>query len=57
METQMPRVIYIQIEDDLGDLITESGDIGQCTWCVNKINDSDVRYILDPSNLSLEKHG
>ena len=54
---EMPKEIYIQIEDDLGDLIDENGDLGACTWCVDKINDTDVKYILDPGSLRLEKHG
>ena len=53
---KMPKEIYIQIEDDLGSLIDDD-DLGACTWCVDKINDTDVRYVLDPSNLRLEKHG
>ena len=38
----MPKTIYIQIEDHIG----EFSDLGECTWCVDKINDSDIEYRL-----------
>ena len=41
----MPEIIYLQIEDDLGSL-AEPDNFGQCTWCVDKINNSDIKYIL-----------
>ena len=38
----MPKKIYIQIEDHLG----EFDELGEATWCVDKINDSDIEYVL-----------
>ena len=38
----MPKKIYIQVEDSIG----EFGDLGEATWCVDKINDSDIEYRL-----------
>ena len=38
----MPKVIYIQIEDYL----SEFDELGECTWCVDRINNSDIEYKL-----------
>ena len=43
MLKDMPNIIYLQIQDE----ISEFDDLGECTWCVDKINDSDIKYILE----------
>jgi hypothetical protein len=44
--SNLPKAIYLQIGEDYFD-----GDIDfrdeNITWCVDKIFDNDVRYILD----------
>ena len=39
----MPKIIYLQVEDN----ISEFDEIGEMTWCVDKINDSDIKYVLE----------
>ena len=43
----LPRAIYIQWQDDEGNLI----DGEDQTWCQDKIYKNDVRYILDNRHL------
>ena len=38
----MPKKIYLQIEDKISNFT----DLGECTWCVDKINESDIAYVL-----------
>ena len=38
----MPKVVYLQVEDQ----ISSFTDLGECTWCVDKINKSDIAYVL-----------
>ena len=38
----MPKVIYLQVEDQISDFT----DLGECTWSVDRINKSDIAYIL-----------
>ena len=42
----MPKLIYLQIEDGVG----EFDELGEATWCVDKINDSDIEYMLVDKN-------
>ena len=47
----IPKEIYLQISDDCDtdDFLKETkiaGDAG-ITWCEDKINDNDIRYVLD----------
>lgn len=39
-----PEFVYIQIEDEWGDLITESWENEEITWCANQIYESDIKY-------------
>ena len=39
----MPEVIYIQREDNS----FEYDEIGELTWSDTRINDSDIKYVLD----------
>jgi hypothetical protein len=48
--SEPPKVIYLQFYDD------EKPDVdtispGDVTWCADKINDSDIRYVIDKRHL------
>lgn len=44
MDIKMPKTIYLQVEDHYGDsLEIEDG----MTWCWERINESDVAYVLE----------
>ena len=52
----IPEEIYLQISDDrdTDNFLEESkiaGDAG-ITWCEDKINDNDIRYVLDKRQIS-----
>ena len=50
----MPTWIYLQRVPDAADSWdghSEFENLGEMTWCVDKINDSDIRYVLDNSQL------
>jgi len=38
----MPKKIYLQIEDGVGEFTS----LGECTWCTDNINSSDMEYRL-----------
>ena len=55
----IPKEIYLQISDDCDtdDFLEETkiagdvgGDVG-ITWCEDKINDNDIRYVLDKRHI------
>ena len=55
----IPKEIYLQISDDCDtdDFLKETkivGDEGEVgiTWCEDKINDNDIRYVLDKRHIS-----
>jgi hypothetical protein len=50
-----PKVIYLQLYDafDEEELIPGKDEI---TWCEDKINPKDVRYILDPNVTDVEEY-
>jgi hypothetical protein len=41
VKCKVPRVIYLQRED------REDGFDDQTTWCAARINEDDIRYIID----------
>ena len=41
---QIPERIYLQVHED--DVWAKDLHIGETTWCVDKINDTDVEYVL-----------
>ena len=53
----IPKIIYLQISDDCdtNDFLEESRIAGNAvcgiTWCENKINDNDIRYVLDKRHI------
>ena len=38
----LPNKIFLQVEDEIGDF----NDLAEVTWCVDKINKTDVGYGL-----------
>lgn len=40
-----PKIIYLQVYDDIGNPHDIDEDDGGVTWCADKINDSDVAYV------------
>ena len=42
----LPKVIWLQIGEDCDCENIEWRD-HDITWCVDKINDNDIRYVLD----------
>ncbi len=49
--TKLPEVIWLQIygDGDKSEGLPQDGD--EVTWCVDKINDNDVRYVIDRRQL------
>lgn len=47
-----PKVIYLQWYDEDGKPVTRSNDF-DVTWCVDKINETDVAYVPRASNAEL----
>lgn len=45
-----PDEIWLQIGDEYGDSL----DVDERTWCVDNINESDIRYVLDKKLIDLE---
>jgi len=54
----IPKEIYLQISDDCNTddfleetkIVGDEGDAG-ITWCEDKINDNDIRYVLDKRHI------
>ena len=54
----IPKEIYLQISDDCDTddfleetkIVGDEGDVG-ITWCEDKINDNDIRYVLDKRHI------
>ena len=44
----IPKVIYLQIGEDVDLDNFNDWDTGDVTWCRDKINDNDIKYILAP---------
>ena len=42
-QEDMPKIIYLQIDDDSFDGIERAEE---ATWCVDRINDSDIEYMM-----------
>ena len=60
----IPKEIYLQISDDCDtdDFLKETkivGDEGEVgiTWCEDKINDNDIRYVLDKRHIKKGRKG
>lgn len=48
----IPKIIYLQIgddceSDDFNELRCLPGEQNEITWCEDRINDTDIKYILD----------
>ena len=41
----IPKVIYLQIGEDCEE--KDFSDLERITWCEDRINKNDIRYILD----------
>lgn len=46
-----PKIIWLQINPGENEMDDWEGDPDEITWCVDKINESDVRYIIDKRHL------
>jgi len=44
-EKNIPKVIYLQIGEDCEE--KDFSDLEGITWCEDRINKNDIRYILD----------
>jgi len=42
---KVPKVIYLQVKDDLGN------ELDEWTWCVDKINETDIEYHIANTRL------
>ena len=49
-----PKVIYLQWYDEDGEELDELNE--EVSWCSDKINPRDVRYILDPNVADVEEY-
>lgn len=47
---KLPKVIWLQVDPEGMKPGGEMGD--EVTWCSDKINDNDIRYIIDKRHLS-----
>jgi hypothetical protein len=45
----VPETIYLQVGDDEDDF-NEAQLCGEITWCCDKINDTDIEYVLKGSD-------
>ena len=45
MAFDLPEKIYLQVSDEYGQPLEELGD---CTWCHERINVDDVEYVILP---------
>ena len=56
----IPKKIYLQVPDN--EDVKDFKDLFEVTWCVDKINDSDIEYIFaasdykDPALKTLEEN-
>lgn len=50
----VPDTIYLQIDAD-GETPQDFNELHQVSWCSNKINDNDIKYILASSVKAKEK--
>ena len=62
IKKNIPKVIYLQIGKDWDSenfyesLHRDTGETG-ITWCEDKINDNDIRYILDKRHIKKGRKG
>jgi hypothetical protein len=53
--TNLPEVIYLQLHDGLLEETVDFKQLYGVTWCEDRINDSDVPYVLSTASASLKQ--